>query len=512
MEGDGFPAQFLSLWSPLHFGVPLESELKRLTRQASVCTAGQYLLHGGYGMSSEGADVLSTPFARRSQKPHMPRERVMHTELEVVAIAAPVRRTLSAETSSPVSRTLALVLAGGRGTRLKQLTERRSKPTMFFGGEFRIIDFTLSNCVNSGVRRIGMITQYNAHSLLRHVRSSLGFLRAEMNEWVTLMPALTPLHGQQAYRGTADAVYRNLHYVRSSQADYVLVLAGDHIYKMDYSVMLDDHVKSGAQCTIGCAVVSRDEASGYGVMAVDTNHRILEFVEKPADPPGRPDNRDSCLVSMGIYVFNAQYLYRLLSEDAANPTSSHDFGRDIIPRIVATGCARAHSFSQSCVDAPSNTEGYWRDVGTIDAFWAANLEISSAEAVFDVDSARWPIWTHRLPLPDPQCLRGDRGEYASIVNTKLSGGSVVAGSTVSNSLLFPRVRVNACSRIDQAVLLPDVTIGHGCVLNKVVVDRGCRLPPGLVVGENPELDARRFERTANGVVLVTHEMLSRLNA
>lgn len=435
----------------------------------------------------------------------------MLTELEGAAVEAPVNRTPLAGTSSSMRRTLALVLAGGRGTRLKQLTERRSKPALFFGGDFRIIDFTLSNCVNSGVRRIGVITQYNAHSLQRHVRSSLSFLRAEMNESVTLIPGQTQLHGQQAYCGTADAIYQNLSYVRSNQPDYVLVLAGDHIYQMDYSVMLDDHVKNGAQCTIGCAVVSRDEASAYGVMAVNANHRIVEFVEKPMDPPGRPDNPDSCLVSMGIYVFNAQYLYRLLAEDAANSTSSHDFGKDIIPRTVEAGVARAHPFSQSCVKAPWKSDAYWRDVGTIDAFWAANLEIASGEAALDVDSARWPIWTHRPPLAAPQRLRGVRGEYARVVNTMLSGGSVVAGSTVSNSLLFPRARVNACSRVEQAVLLPDVTVGHGCVLKRVVVDRGCRLPQGLVVGENPELDARRFERTANGVVLVTRAMLSRLD-
>ena len=411
-----------------------------------------------------------------------------------------------------VRRTIALVLAGGRGSRLKQLTDRRAKPAVYFGGKFRIIDFALSNCVNSGIRRIGVITQYKSHSLLRHLQRGWSFLRAELNEMVDLMPAQQRVDEEHWYRGTADAIYQNLDIIQSSKPEYVVVLAGDHIYKMDYSLMLMDHVSSGADCTVGCIEVPRSEASAFGVMAVDKDRKIIEFVEKPASPPAMPGNDEVSLASMGIYIFNADYLYRLLDEDLANPSSSHDFGKDVIPRSVSEGRAQAHPFSMSCVSTSATAAPYWRDVGTIDAFWEANLDLASVTPELDIYDTEWPIWTSQRQLPPAKFVQDAQGKHGLTINTMVSGGCIVSGSNVSNSVLFSSVRVHSFCQIDQAVLLPGTTVGRGCRIRKVVVDRGCTLPDGLVIGEDPVLDARRFERTDNGVVLVTRSMLSKLAA
>ncbi len=409
-----------------------------------------------------------------------------------------------------VRRTIALVLAGGRGTRLKQLTDTRAKPAVYFGGKFRIVDFALSNCVNSGIRRIGVITQYKSHSLLRHLQRGWSFLRAELNEMVDLLPAQQRVDEEHWYRGTADAIYQNMDIIQSSKPEYVVILAGDHVYKMDYSLMLKDHVESGAGCTVGCIEVPRNEASAFGVMAVNAERKIVQFVEKPADPPTMPGSKTVCLASMGIYIFNSQYLYQLLDEDIANPASSHDFGKDVIPRVVLQGQAVAHPFSLSCVSSASNVVPYWRDVGTIDAFWAANLDLASVTPELDIYDTNWPIWTSQRQLPPAKFVQDVDGKHGQAINTMVSGGCIVSGSVVSNSVLFSGVRVHSFCVIDQAVLLPEVTVGRGCRLNKVVVDRGCALPNGLVIGEDAELDAQRFERTDNGVVLVTREMLKRL--
>jgi len=415
-----------------------------------------------------------------------------------------------------VRRTIALVLAGGRGSRLKQLTDRRAKPAVYFGGKFRIIDFSLSNCVNSGIRRIGVITQYKSHSLLRHLQRGWSFLRAELNEMVDLLPAQQRLDDEHWYRGTADAIYQNLDIVQSSHPEYIVVLAGDHIYKMDYSLMLQDHVRSGAECTVGCIEVPRAEASAFGVMAIDDHRKIIDFVEKPTHPPGMqgipgmPGNDAMSLVSMGIYIFNAAYLYRLLDEDLANPASSHDFGKDVIPVAVREGQAQAHPFSMSCVSTSTQAKPYWRDVGTLDAFWEANLDLASVTPELDIYDNDWPIWTNQRQLPPAKFVQDAQGKHGLAINTMVSGGCIVSGSNVSNSVLFSSVRVHSYCHIDQAVLLPNTTIGRGCRISKVVVDRGCTLPEGLVIGDDPELDARRFERTSNGVVLVTQSMLSRL--
>ena len=409
-----------------------------------------------------------------------------------------------------VRRSIALVLAGGRGSRLKQLTDKRAKPAVYFGGKFRIVDFALSNCVNSGIRRIGVITQYKSHSLLRHLQRGWSFLRAELNEMVDLLPAQQRVNEEHWYRGTADAIYQNLDIIQSNKPEYIVVLAGDHVYKMDYSVMLQDHAMSGAGCTVGCIEVPREEASAFGVMAVDTERRITDFVEKPEHPPTLPGSDTISLASMGIYIFNADYLYQLLEADLADPTSSHDFGKDVIPCVVREGRAVAHPFSMSCVSSSPDATPYWRDVGTIDAFWEANLDLASVTPELDIYDTEWPIWTSQRQLPPAKFVQDADGKHGLTINTMVSGGCIVSGSVVSNSVLFSNVRVESFCQVDQAVLLPEVTVGRHCRLKRVVVDRGCTLPDGLVIGENAALDAQRFERSPGGVVLVTSDMINRL--
>jgi glucose-1-phosphate adenylyltransferase len=408
-------------------------------------------------------------------------------------------------------RCAALVLAGGRGSRLMQLTDRRAKPAVYFGGKFRIIDFALSNCVNSGIRRIAVVTQYKSHSLLRHVQRGWSFMRSELNEFVDLLPAQQRLDEEQWYRGTADAVFQNLDIIRSAfPPDYVVVLAGDHVYKMDYSLMVADHVRHGRGVTVGCLEVPREEAQAFGVMAIDEARAITSFVEKPADPPPMPDDPSRSLASMGIYVFSSDYLYRLLEEDAADPTSSRDFGKDIIPKAVREGQALAHPFSMSCIPNPPHTECYWRDVGTVDAFWAANLDLASPSPQLDMYDRRWPIWTYQEQLAPAKFVDDLEGRRGEAYNSLVSGGCIVAGSTVSRSVLFSSVHVRSGAAVDQAVVLPDVDIGRGCRVRRAVIDRRCHLPEGLVVGEDPDIDAKRFYRSAGGVVLITREMLQRL--
>jgi glucose-1-phosphate adenylyltransferase len=409
-----------------------------------------------------------------------------------------------------VRRTVALVLAGGRGSRLKALTDKRAKPAVYFGGKFRIVDFALSNCVNSGIRRIGVVTQYKSHSLLRHIQRGWSFLRSEMNETVDLLPAQQRVDEEHWYRGTADAVFQNLDIIQGWRPEYVVVLAGDHVYKMDYSLMLRDHVEQGAACTVGCIEVPRLEASAFGVMAVDEQRKIVSFAEKPANPPPMPGKPDVSLASMGIYVFDAAYLYELLEEDLANPASSHDFGKDVIPRVVAEGRAFAHPFGMSCIANPNGAPPYWRDVGTIDAFWSANLDLASINPELDIYDTEWPIWTYQRQLPPAKFIPDQNGSHGLTVNTIVSGGCIISGAHVANSVFFSSVRVQSFCHIDQAVVLPNVTIESNCRLRKVVIDRGCEVPPGLVVGEDAAADAVRFERTADGVVLITSDMLARL--
>ncbi|MET3603387.1 glucose-1-phosphate adenylyltransferase [Sphaerotilus sulfidivorans] len=415
------------------------------------------------------------------------------------------------ESRTLARRTLALVLAGGRGSRLKDLTDRRAKPAVHFGGKFRIIDFALSNCMNSGMRRIGVITQYKSHSLLRHLQRGWSFLRNEMGEFVDLLPAQQRVDEESWYRGTADAIYQNLDIIRNSTPpEYIVVLAGDHIYKMDYSIMLADHAASGRGVTVGCIEVPREEAKGFGVMAIDENRAIVEFVEKPADPPPMPGDPNTSLASMGIYVFSADYLYRLLEEDAADPDSEHDFGKNLIPKAVSEGQALAHPFSMSAIANPPYSRAYWRDVGTVDAYWAANLDLASTTPELNMYDRDWPIWTYQEQLPPAKFVHDEPGRCGQAIDSLVSGGCIVSGATVRSSVLFSNVLVRSFSEINQAVVLPDVQIGRGCRLSKVVIDRRCRLPDGLVIGEDPELDAQRFFRTDNGVVLVTRRMIAAL--
>lgn len=407
-------------------------------------------------------------------------------------------------------RTIALVLAGGRGSRLYDLTDRRAKPAVYFGGKFRIIDFALSNCINSGIRRIGVLTQYKSHSLLRHLQRGWNFLRGEANEFIDLLPAQQRVNEAFWYRGTADAITQNIDILRAYGPEYILVLAGDHIYKQDYSLMLLDHVESGAKCTVGCIEVPRMEATALGVMHVDEDRRITAFLEKPKDPPAIPGKPDKALGSMGIYVFAAEYLYQLLEKDGADDASEHDFGKNLIPRIVADGGAVAHPLNLSSIPSSTRNRPYWRDVGTVDAFWAANLDLASDLPELNLYDKDWPVWTYQEQLPPAKFVPDERGLNGETSNVLISGGCIVVGSNIRKTVLFSNVRVEACCTIHEAVIMPDTVIGRGSRLSKVVIDRGCRLAEGTVIGEDAEEDARRFFRTDNGVVLVTKEMLDKL--
>jgi glucose-1-phosphate adenylyltransferase len=407
-------------------------------------------------------------------------------------------------------RTIALVLAGGRGSRLKQLTDRRAKPAVFFGGKFRIIDFVLSNCINSNIRRIAVLTQYKAHSLLRHLQMGWSFLRPEMNEFLDLLPAQQRLDEATWYRGTADAVYQNFDILMAARPEFFVVLAGDHVYKMDYSNMLNDMRTRGADCIVGCVGVPIAEASDFGVMAVDESMRITNFLEKPRSPPSMPGKPDVALASMGIYAFSAEFLYSELQRDHDDPMSSHDFGKDVIPSLVSRGFAVAHHFEESCVTTTPESEAYWRDVGTIDAYWAANLDLVRPTPQLDIYDRNWPVWTYQQQLPPAKFIFDDEDRRGVAVDSMVSGGCIVSGAHVARSLLFSSVRINSWAQTCEAVILPEVEIGRHARLNNVVIDRGCRIPEGLVVGEDPEEDARRFYRSDGGVVLISADMLAAL--
>ena len=407
-------------------------------------------------------------------------------------------------------RAVALVLAGGRGSRLKSLTDDRAKPAVYFGGKFRIVDFALSNCLNSGIRRIGVITQYKSHSLLRHLQRGWAFLRAEMNEFVDLLPAQQRVDEESWYRGTADAVYQNQDILAAYGADYIVVLAGDHVYKMNYAIMLADHVAMGRDCTVGCIEVDREEAKAFGVMAIDERRNITSFVEKPDDPPCIPGKPDRALASMGIYVFNARFLYRELERDMADPMSSHDFGKDIIPKAVKAGRAAAHPFELSCVGRRMGSQPYWRDVGTIDAYWDANMDLTATDPLLNLYDTRWPIWTYQPQLPPAKFVHNAQDRRGMAIESLVSGGCIVSGS-VYRSLLFSQVRVHSYSQVEWSVLLPNVTVGRGARLTRVIADRGCVIPDGMVVGEDAKLDGQRFFRSPSGITLITREMLQRLD-
>ncbi len=418
-------------------------------------------------------------------------------------------RDLPRELNRALRNSLALVLAGGRGSRLKELTNHQSKPAIPFAAKFRIVDFPLSNCVNSGIRRIAVLTQYKAHSLIQHVQRAWGFLRGEMNEFVELWPAQQQM-SDRWYQGTADACYQNLGIIQQHDPDYVLVLAGDHVYKQDYAAMLGEHLERDADVTVACVEVPRDQATQFGVVEVDEHDRITGFLEKPADPPAIPDRPDRAFASMGIYVFNAQFLVQQLQRDAEDPESSHDFGKDMIPYLVGKASLYAHRFSKSAVNRREDQEPYWRDVGTLDAYWAANLDLTSVVPDLDLYDHDWPVWTYQRQLPAAKFVFDDEQRRGMAVDSVLSAGCVVSGGVVRRSLMFSNVRVNSYTVVEDSVLLSNSDVGRHARLHKTIVDENVQIPEGLVVGEDPEADARRFRRTENGVVLITQEMIDAL--
>lgn len=407
-------------------------------------------------------------------------------------------------------RSMAFVLAGGRGSRLRELTDKRAKPAVFFGGKSRIIDFALSNAINSNIRRISVATQYKAHSLIRHLQRGWNFLSVDRGEGLDILPASQRVEGRDVYEGTADAVYQNIDIMQSYGPEYVLILAGDHIYKQDYEIMLQQHVSSGADVTVGCIEVPRGEASGFGVMHIDEAQNIIDFVEKPTDPPPMPGNPAISLASMGIYVFKADFLYDLLRRDADDPNSTHDFGSDLIPYIVKHGKAVAHKFSDSCVRQGPEQTADWRDVGTVDAFWRANIDLTDLEPELDLYDQDWPIWSHAPITPPAKFVHDEDGRRGMATSSLISGGCVVSGSAVDKSLLFTNVRCNSFSQLSRVVALPDVVIGRHAQLRNVVIDRGVQIPEKLVIGEDPALDANRFRRTETGICLVTQPMIDKL--
>ena len=405
-------------------------------------------------------------------------------------------------------RSMVFVLAGGRGSRRKELTDRRVKPTVFFGGKARIIDFALSNALNSGIRRMAIATQYKAHSLIRHCQRGWNFFRAERNEFLDVLPASQRTGNENWYLGTADAVTQNIDIVDSYDVDYVIILAGDHIYKMDYELMLRQHVEQDADVTVGCLTVPRMEATAFGVMATDKDSRITSFLEKPADPPSTPEDPDKALASMGIYVFKWSFLRDLLRKDAEDENSSHDFGNDLIPNIVKNGKAVAHRFTDSCV-RDDGAIAYWKDVGTVDAFWESNIDLTSFTPELNLWDRQWPIWTYSESVPPAKFIHDERDRRGMAISSMVSGGCIISGTEVRNSVLFTNVHTNSYAVLDHAVLLPHVKVHRNARLRNVVIDRGVEIPEGLVVGEDRLEDAKWFRVTDRGTTLITRDMLEK---
>jgi len=415
--------------------------------------------------------------------------------------------------STPIARSaMAYVLAGGRGSRLLELTDRRAKPAVYFGGKARIIDFALSNAMNSGIRRIGVATQYKAHSLIRHMQRGWNFFRPERNESFDILPASQRMGNENWYAGTTDAVYQNIDIIEPFNTEYIVVLAGDHIYKMDYELMLQQHVEQSADVTVGCIEVPRAQAKSFGVMHVDDTDRITDFVEKPADPPPMPGNPALALASMGIYVFGTRFLIDQLKHDAQDKGSSHDFGKDMIPYLVRHGRAFAHRFSHSCVRSGMESEAYWRDVGTLDAYWEANIDLTAVVPALDLFDHNWPIWTFSEVSPPAKFVHDQDGRRGCAVSSLVANGCIISGASVNRSLISNGVHIHSYVQVDNSVILPEVDIGRHARLRNVVVDHGVRIPPGLVVGEDPEADARSFRRTEKGICLITQPMIDGLSA
>ncbi len=408
--------------------------------------------------------------------------------------------------SSITKSTYAMVLAGGRGSRLHQLTDWRAKPAVPFGGKFRIIDFVLSNCVNSGIRRIGVATQYKSHSLIQHIQRGWSFLNGQFGEFIDVLPAQQRIE-EMWYRGTADAVFQNLDIMRTTNPDYVLILAGDHVYKMDYGKLLAFHVEKQADMTVACIEVPIKDASGFGVMGVNMESRVVNFNEKPDHPNPSPGNPNLALASMGVYVFNTRFLYEQLVRDADDKNSSHDFGKDIIPHLVSANYrVFAQSFEESCVNLNGEVP-YWRDVGTIDAYWEANMELSKVTPALNMYDQEWPIWTYQEQLPPAKFVFDDSTRRGMAVDSLVSGGCIISGACVRNSLLFSNVHIHSYSNVEDSVILPNVKVSRNVTLKRVVVDKNCVIPEGLTAGVNREEDASRFFVSDNGITLITPDML-----
>lgn len=409
--------------------------------------------------------------------------------------------------STMTKNTYAMILAGGRGSRLHQLTDWRAKPAVPFGGKFRIIDFVLSNCVNSGVRRIGVATQYKSHSLIQHIQRGWSFLNGKFGEFIDVLPAQQRVDEEQWYQGTADAVYQNLDILRETASEYVLILAGDHVYKMDYGKLLAMHAEKQADMTVACIEVPIEEAKAFGVMGVNEDWRVVDFNEKPAHPSPMPGKPDTALASMGIYVFNTKFLFEQLTRDADDPNSSHDFGKDIIPHLMQSGYrVYAQSFDDSCVKLEGGVP-YWRDVGTIDAYWEANMELTKIIPDLNMYDKEWPIWTYQEQLPPAKFVFDEDDRRGMAVDSLVSGGCIISGATVRSSLLFSNVHVHSYASVEDSVILPNVQVGRGAVLKRVVVDKGCLIPDNMVVGVDRAEDEKRFFVSDKGVTLITPDML-----
>ncbi|HCQ65878.1 MAG TPA: glucose-1-phosphate adenylyltransferase [Rhodobacteraceae bacterium] len=410
------------------------------------------------------------------------------------------------------TQTMAFVLAGGRGSRLKEMTDRRAKPAVNFGGKTRIVDFALSNALNSGIRKMSIATQYKAHSLIRHIQRGWNFFRAERNEYLDILPASQRIDEVNWYKGTADAVRQNIDIIDSYDVEYIIVLAGDHIYKMDYEIMLEHHVESGAGVTVGCVEVPLAEASAFGVMHVNDDGAIKQFLEKPANPPHMPGDPTQALASMGIYVFDWKFLRELLLEDADDDNSSHDFGNDLIPTIVKNGKAVAHEFSRSCVRAGLEEKPYWRDVGTIDAYWQANIDLTDFVPELDIYDRSWPIWTYAEIVPPAKFIHDEEGRRGAAISSLIAGDTIISGSVVKNSLISTGGRLHSYSSVTNSVLLPQVQVNRSARLKNCVVDSNIDIPAGLVVGEDPVEDGKYFRVSEGGITLITREMVDRWHA
>jgi glucose-1-phosphate adenylyltransferase len=400
------------------------------------------------------------------------------------------------------SNTLALVLAGGRGSRLGVLTDKRTKPAVPFGGKFRIIDFALSNCLNSNIRRICVLTQYKSHSLTQHMLKGWMHIGSSPGNYLEVLPAQQWIDDEQWYQGTADAVYQSLDIIVGHAPEYVLILAGDHIYGMDYGEMVAAHVDSGADFTVAChAVPIAEAANQFGVMGIDENSRITDFQEKPANPKPIPGQDDLTMASMGIYVFSTDYLKSQLMRDAEDKNSSHDFGNDIIPYALSKNDhVQAYRF-----ESPIGGQPYWRDVGTIDAYYQANMELLNEDSPFDLYDQRWRIFTYQPQLPAARFM--GRDSFNGVENAIVSGGCEIDVSKLHDSILFSNVKVYQGSELKGVLALPGCEIGRSVRLNNVILDNQCRVPDGTVIGENPSEDAKRFKVSEAGVIIVNREML-----